>query len=129
MRYITFRKWQAIIGMIIGGITGASVAMGNWIIPVFTIIICILIMMVLRRKVQEIVNDERTYAIAEKAARLTLQIMIFGMAITGAILLVISHGKYQAMTQAGFALEYATCALLIINYLAYYYYSKKLGGR
>ena len=129
MRYVTFRKWQAIMGMIIGGVTGASVVMGNYIVPVFTIIVCILIMMALRRRVKEIVNDERTYAIAEKAARLTLQIVTIGMAIVGAILLLISRGNSSTMTQAGFALEYATCALLIINYVVYHYYSKKLGGR
>jgi uncharacterized membrane protein len=129
MRYTTFRKLQAIMGMIIGGVTGVSVAVGNWIVPVFIIIICVLIMMSLRRRVKEIVNDERTYAIAEKAARLTIQIIAIGMAIAGAILLVISRGKSPVITQAGFALEYATCALLIINYIAYYYYSKKLSGR
>jgi uncharacterized membrane protein len=121
--------WQAIMGMIIGGVVGVCIGMGNWIIPLFTIIICIFIMMVLRRRVKEIVADERTSAIAEKAARLTLQVVAIGMAITGAILLAVSHGELETLTQAGLALEYGTCALLIINYIAYYYYSRKLSGR
>ena len=129
MSYNTYRKWQAIMGMIIGGVTGASVGMGNWIAPIITIVICVSVMMVIRGRVKEIVADERTFTIAEKAARLTLQIVAIGMAIIGAIFLVISRGESSTLTQTGFALVYATCALLVINYIAYYYYNKKLGGR
>ncbi len=129
MRYNTFRKWQAIMGMIIGGVTGVSLGLGNWIVPIITIVICISIMIVLRRRVKEIVADERTYAIAGKAARLTMLIGVIGMAITGAILLIISRGESSELTKAGFALEYAACAWLVINYIAYYYYNKKLGSR
>jgi uncharacterized membrane protein len=129
MSYNTFRKWQAIMGMIIGGVTGASVGLGNWIAPIITIIICISVMMVLRRRVKEIVADERTSTVAEKAARLTLQVVAIGMAIIGAIFLIIGRGESSTLTQTGFALEYATCALLVINYIAYHYYNKKLGGR
>lgn len=129
MSFRTFRMWQAFMGMIIGGVMGASLGMGNWIIPIFTIIIGISIMMVLRRRVKEIVADERNYAIAAKAARLTLQIVTIGMAVVGAILLAVSHGDSAVLTQIGFGLEYATCALLVINYITYYYYNRKMGGR
>ena len=80
-------------------------------------------------ELKEIINDERTYTIAGKAARLTLQIVAIGMAIIGVILLIISHGESSALTRIGFPLEFATCALLIINYITYYYYNRKLGGK
>ena len=129
MSYKTFRMWQAIMGMIIGGVIGASVAMGNWIVPIATIIIVMLIMIMLRRGVKEIYADERTYAIAYKAARLTLSVAGIGMALVGAVLLAASHGDTSAMAQVGYTLEYATCGLLIVNYIAYIYYSRKLGGK
>jgi len=128
MSYNTFRKWQAITGMIIGGVIGVSVGMGNWIAPVVIVIIGVATMMVLRRRVKDIVADERTYAIAGKAARLTLQVVAIGMAVIGAILLIIDRGESSTLTHTGFALVYGTCALLVINYIAYYYYNRRLGG-
>ena len=117
------------MGMIIGGVTGGFLGTGNWIVILITIIICISILLFLRTRVKEIINDERTYTIAGKAARLTLQIVAIGMAIIGVILLIISHGESSALTRIGFPLEFATCALLIINYITYYYYNRKLGGK
>jgi uncharacterized membrane protein len=128
MSYRTYRMMRAFLGVIIGGVTGASVTMDNWIIPIPTIIIAIVINVILRRRVKEIVSDERTYAIAEKAARFTLSIGVIGMAVLGAIFLMVSRNEIDAMTQVGFAMEYAACSLLLISSFAYIYYSKKLGG-
>jgi uncharacterized membrane protein len=129
MSYKTFRMIQALNGVLLGGIMGASVALGNWIIPVAAVIISLAAMMILRRQVKEIIADERIYTIAEKAARLTVQIVAIGMAIIGAILLGVSRNEVTGLRQIGFTLLYATCALLVINYIAYSYYSRKLGGR
>jgi uncharacterized membrane protein len=49
--------------------------------------------------------------------------------LIGAVLLAVSHGSNSDIARVGFTLEYVTCALLIINVLAYTYYSRKLGGR
>jgi uncharacterized membrane protein len=129
MSYKTYRIIQAFNGMVLGAIMAVSISLGNWIMPLAAIIISISILTVLRRRVKEIVTDERTYAIAEKASRLTLQIVAIGMALVGVILLAISHDSSSTMGQTGLALCFATCGLLIINYLAYYYYSRKLGGK
>jgi uncharacterized membrane protein len=127
--YKTFRKWQAIMGMIIGAVTGASVVLEIWIIPIPVIVIGVIVITILRRRVKDIVADERTFAIVGNASRLTVQIAVIGMAATGVILLIVSHGESKGLTQAGFALEYAACALLIINSLAYTYYSRRMGGK
>ena len=129
MSYKTFRTWQAIMGALIGGVTAVSVALGIWIIPIPVILIGVIIITFLRRRVIDIVDDERTYTIVGKASRLTFQIAVIGMAAIGIVLLTLSHGESHELTQAGFALEYAVCALLIINTLAYTYYNRKLGGK
>jgi uncharacterized membrane protein len=129
MSYKTFRMIQALNGLLLGGIMGVSLAIGNWIIPIAAVIISLSILMILRRRVKEVITDERNYTIAEKAARLTVQIVGIGMAIIGAILLGVSRSETTGLAQTGFTLLYATCALLVVNYFAYYYYSRKLGGR
>ena len=129
MSYKTYRMIQALIGVALGAITAASIAMENWIIPAVAVIISLTVMIILRRRVKEIIADERAYTIAEKAARLTVQIVGIGMTITGSILLAISQNTDTDMTQIGFTLIYATCALLVVNYFAYYYFSWRMGGR
>jgi uncharacterized membrane protein len=129
MSYKTFRMIQGINGGILGAIMAVSVILGNWIVPIFAVIISLLILTVLRRRVKDIVVDERTYAISEKASRLTLQVISVGMALVGIILLAIYRGENKTLTQVAYTLEYATCALLVVNYIAYYYYRNKLGGK
>jgi uncharacterized membrane protein len=129
MSYKTYRMWQAIMGMAMGAVTAACVALGLWIAPIPVLFAGLIIIIILRRRVKEIVSDERTYSIAEKAARMTFQVATIGLAFVGIILLSLSHvEESNGLTQAGFALEYAACALMIINTLAYNYYSRKLGG-
>jgi uncharacterized membrane protein len=129
MSYKTFRMIQGINGGILGAIMAVSVILGNWIVPIFAVIISLLILTVLRRRVKDIIVDERTYAISEKASRLTLQVISVGMALVGIILLAIYRGENKTLTQVAYTLEYATCALLVVNYIAYYYYRNKLGGK
>jgi uncharacterized membrane protein len=116
--------------MIIGGVVGFSVASENWVAPIVVVIVGVLVMLILRRTIKEVYADERTYTIAHKASRLTIAIIAIIMPVTGAVLLALSHHNLSsARAQVGFALEYITCGLLIIQYIAYYYYSRKLGGR
>jgi uncharacterized membrane protein len=129
MSYKTYRMWQALMGMFIGAVTAVCVTLDIWIIPIPVIFAAIIALMLMRRSVNEIVHDERTSTIAGKASRLTLLIAIIGMALTGVILLLIARGESDILTNTGFGLEYAACALLIINSVAYNYYSRKLGGR
>ena len=129
MSYKKYRMWLAIIGIIVGGIVGATIALDNWIIPVIAIVIGILISIVLRRNVKGIVADERTYAAAYKAARFAVSAVGLGMAIIGGILLAVNHGDLSSSPAlVGFTLLYASCALVVINSLAYTYYNHKLGG-
>ena len=129
MSYKTYRMIQGIIGGILGAIMAISIILGNWIVPIFAVIISLILLTVLRRRVKDIIVDERIYAISEKASRLTLQVVSIGMALAGVILLAIYHGENKTLTQVAYTLEYATCALLVVNYIAYYYYRNKLGGK
>jgi uncharacterized membrane protein len=129
MKYLTFRKWQAAIGGLMGGIIGGTFFLDNWAVPTATIIAGIVVMYGLRRRVTEVHTDERTYAITYRAARLAVAVTGIGMALVGAVLLFLGRGGAGGLTQAGFALEFATCALLVINLFAYYYYSWKMSGR
>jgi uncharacterized membrane protein len=129
MSYKTFKIWQRVLLVIIAVVVAISVTTGNAIIPIPTVIIGVVLIIILRRRVKDVVADERVYAVADKASRLTLQIVGIAMAAVGGILLAISRGGSSVLAQVGFTLEYATSGLLVIYYIAYIYYNRKLGGK
>ncbi len=129
MNYITFRMLQGIIAFVIGAVVAVSVIFDNWVIPLAVILAGTVTLFFVRRRVKEIITDERTYTISGKASRLTLGIAIIGMALAGVILLAISRDGSDTLFQTGIGLEFGACALMIINSLAYNYYSRKMGGR
>jgi uncharacterized membrane protein len=130
MNIKTYRNWRVAITAIIAAVAAVSVVAGNAYILISAVIIGMIVIIMLRRRVKEVIYDERTYSIAYKAARLTMSIVGIGMAIAGAILLALNRDTLSsAPAQVGFALEYAVCGLLVINLAAYTYYSRKLGGK
>ena len=121
---------QALVALVLAVIVAVSLSLGIWSLAVGAVIVAILVMFALRRMVKEVYADERTYAIAYKASRLTVTVVGLAMPVIGAVLLVLArHDLSSVRAQVGFALEYATCGLLIVQYIAYYYYSRQLGGR
>jgi len=130
MNIKTYRNWRVAITAIIAAVAAVSVVAGNAYILISSVIIGMIVIIMLRRRVKEVIYDERTYSIAYKAARLTMSIVGIGMAVAGAILLALNRDTLSsAPAQVGFALEYAVCGLLVINLAAYTYYSRKLGGK
>lgn len=129
MSYKTFRILQGSIALAIGAVVAVSVIFDNWIIPLIGILAGSITLLFVRRNVREIVTDERTYTISGKASRLTLGIAIMGAALAGVILLALSRNGSDTLFQTGIGLAFGACALMIINSLAYNYYSSKTGGR
>jgi uncharacterized membrane protein len=130
MNIKTYRSWRIALTAIIVAAAAVSVVTGNVYILISVLVIGIIALVLFRRRVKDVTADERTYAIAYKASRLTMSVVGIGMAIVGAILLALNHDALSSPpAQVGFALEYAVCSLLLINLAAYTYYSRKLGGK
>jgi uncharacterized membrane protein len=125
-----YRNWRVAITAIIVAVAAVSVATGIVYILISAVIIGMIVLLILQRRVKEVIYDERTYTIAYKAARLTMSVVGIGMAVAGAILLALNRdAPSSTLAQVGFALMYATCGLLVVNLAAYTYYSRKLGGK
>ena len=130
MNIKTYRNWRTALTVIIAAIAAVSVTIGNAYVLIGAVLVGMIILLILRRRVKEVIYDERTYTIAYKAARLTVSAVGISMAIAGAILLALNRDTISSTAaQVGFALLYATCGLLVVNLAAYTYYSRKLGGK
>ncbi len=114
-----FAMCGVIISAIIGAIVGYSVQIHNFVLPLIAVTAGILILHLLRRKVDEVIEDERIYRISDKASRRTLQVFGIGTALVGTTL--ISLERFQ---EIGYALNISVCILLILYMIFYAFYSR-----
>jgi uncharacterized membrane protein len=129
MSYRTYRIWKLLVVIIVAALVGWVVPHGNAWIPVPVAAAAMVILIIIRRGVKEVVIDERTYSIANRASRWTFQAGVLLMALAGAMLLALGYGEYTTLKTPGFALIYSACGLLVIYLIGYYYYAQKYGGK
>jgi uncharacterized membrane protein len=129
MNIKTYRNWRTAIIILVCAAAAFGVATQNVCTFLLAVGIGILLLFIIRRRVKDIVQDERTYTIAYKAAQITVAVMGTGMALTGAVLVAFNWDNGSSLRQAGNALLYATCGLLLVNRLAYIIFSYKYGGK
>jgi uncharacterized membrane protein len=128
MSYNTFRLWKAVIVVIIAISVSASVVAGYAFVPVPVAALGAAVMLLLRRRVREIVVDERTWRIADRAGRLAYQAGAVIMALLAATFLALDRAGNSGLGETGLTLAYTAAGLLVIYYIAYLYYNRKLGG-
>jgi uncharacterized membrane protein len=105
-----------------------AVLVGDSILLVFSIMAAFALTLILARKQEKIIVDERIQLINEKASTITLNIFILSSSALGFILLGLDNIGYAELSQLGFNLLYSACALMILNILFRTYYRRKYGG-
>jgi uncharacterized membrane protein len=67
----------------VGAAVGYSVSVGNAALSVIAVVAGIVLLKLLKSRVSEVIEDERTHRIGEKASRKTLQ--VFGLTIAASV--------------------------------------------
>jgi len=130
MNIKTYKNLRIAIIVAIGIAVVLSIVFNNVCAVLVAVAVALIVLAVIQRRVKDVVKDERTETIGNKAARLTVVLIGIGMPITGAVLVAIGWDTPASkLRAAGDGLLYATCALLVVNLLAYTYYNRKLGGK
>jgi len=115
-----FALCGAAIASSIGAIVGYSVCTGNFVLPFVAVIGGILVLQLIKRRVEDVLEDERTYRISERASRRVLEIFGIGSALTGVTLIALD--KHQ---EVGYALAFSACILILLYMIFYAYYSMR----
>ncbi len=120
-----FRICRTIITMAVGASMGASVASGNAIIPLITAGAGIGLLYLCKRRTTEVIEDERTHRITERASRITLGVFAPSIAVLAAVVIALSKSALSGFEQAGLTLAYSACGLMVLYNIFYIYYEKK----
>jgi len=119
-----FSIYRIIAVIIVTIIVSISINYGNWYLPVISIMASWLFLYTLRRKVKEVIADERDYIIAGKASGLAMKIYISFSVIIGVILY--STGKEnEILFNIATTLLYSACFLMIFYAVLFKIYERK----
>jgi len=120
-----YKKIRLIITIIIVIIFIQSVFLDNYIIPVITLITASLILLLLRRKVKDIISDERDMALGGKSAILAIQVYSW-VAVIAMLILYASRNINPSYEPICITLAYSTCLLMFIYYIIFRFYNKEI---
>lgn len=123
----TYSKIRKLIVVIIGAGVAISIIFENLVIAFAIIIFGMAILVGFKHRLNVKIEDERIYAIAQKASMRTVQIFGFIMAAISITMLILRE-TYENFELIGSVLAYSACGFLLMYGLFYGYYSKKLGG-
>ena len=105
---------RVLVAAILAVVISQALIRNNFILGAISVVIASLILLILRKRVKEVVADERDYKIAGDTARWTLSIFAIGGWLFSFALITMREVK-PGYEIAGFTLSYAICALLLIN--------------
>jgi uncharacterized membrane protein len=127
MSYKTFRIIELGIIVILVSLITFAVSDGVAWIPLPAAVIAVAGLYLLRRRIKEVITDERTETIGNKAARFTFFTGTLIMAFGGATLGAFSH-NYPNLQPYANALVFSGGVLMGIYIFASLFYSGKMGG-
>lgn len=121
------KQYWLIITIAVGFCIGWSVVRGEPLLAVGAVVIGMLLLYILKSRVNQVIEDERIYRISEKASRRTIQVVGTITALLGLTIIALSRNGYLDLTEVGFSLAYFATVLLVVYMIFYAYYSKKMG--
>lgn len=110
----TYRICRGVNGALIALALGFFVPNGNYLGVAVAFTIGLAVSHLCRRRVTEVVEDERVRKVEGEAAKKTLVFGLIGMAIGGVLLVTLSNGGYFELREVGLTLIYSDCVLVII---------------
>ncbi len=119
----TFKQIQIIAAVIIGITVSQAIVFESFFLPIVTIIVATLVMLILRRRVKEVIADERDYALGGKAALLTLQIFSW-LAVVGMLFFYTFRNTNPSYESIAHTLAFSACFLMIVYSLIFRYHDR-----
>jgi len=115
-----FVVYVAVVCAAMGAVVGYGVSVRNALLPAITFAIGIVLIALGRRRVTEVMEDERVIRISEKASMRVYQVFVTAAALIGTTLLALNR-----YTEVGYTLAFSACALPILYMFFYGYYRRK----
>jgi uncharacterized membrane protein len=124
----TYNRIRAAVAVGIGIVMAISILRNSWALTTGVVILGMIILIVAKKRVDEVLYDERTKLVREKAANATLGIVTVGFAAIGLVLTETSFWGYTLNREYGYIFAYIALIIMMINGIFNWYYNNQLGG-
>lgn len=119
---------RLIVTVLIAMIIGQSFVLKNFLIPLATVTIGPLILLALRRRVKEVIADERDYATGGKAALLAMQIFSW-IGVVAMFALYAARDLNPSYEPMGMMIAFAVCLLMLLYSAIFRFYHQEISSR
>lgn len=123
-----YNQVRAAVAAGIGIVMAYSVMRSSWALAMVSVLLAMAVLYAAKQRVDEVLYDERTRLIREKAATTTLGIVTVAMAAGGLLLVEASFRGYTAYRDLGYLLAFAANVILGVNAFFNWYYKNQMGG-
>lgn len=119
-----FLIYRLIITFIIAGTVSTSIVIGNYLVPIIAVVTLAALLYAMKKRIKDVVEDERDFELAGKAARYAMTIFasIAGLAT---IVLFAQKQTNPIFETVGSTLAYAVCALLLAYSFLFKYFQSR----
>jgi uncharacterized membrane protein len=120
----SFSICRLIAVSVVSIVVSVFINLGNWYLPIAAIAVSWISLYILRRKVDEVIADERDYKVAGKASGLAMNIHLIFSVIAGIVFY--SFGRENAILfNIATTLLYSACFLMVLYAVLFKIYERK----
>jgi uncharacterized membrane protein len=121
-----YQFFRVLIIIFVASTVALGVSLGSLVLAALSFGLGIILSIFLRRKLDEVTEDERTKVIAGDASRMAMILFLVVITAVGIVVLALKN-VFPQYTQAGITLCDASGLLVILYTGTYWYYNKKYG--
>ena len=124
----TYNRIRAVVATLVGITMAVSVIRNTWALALGGVLLGMVVLITAKKKVDDVLYDERTKIIREKAASATLGLVTVLLAVVGIGLIETSFWGYTANRELGYMMAFLANIILGVNAFFNWYYDNQLGG-
>lgn len=123
----TYKQVQSVVSVFIGFVVSISVIRNSYHLAMVGMALGMITLWVAGKQLEEIVNDERTAMIQQKASTMTLSILTVVLAFAGIASVELSFRGYEVIRDYGYFMAYLAMGIMTLNGFFTWHYGKQLG--
>ena len=124
----TYNRIRAVVAALVGITMAVSVIRNTWALALGGVLLGMVVLITAKKKVDDVLYDERTKIVREKAASATLGLVTVLLAVVGIGLIETSFWGYTANRELGYMMAFLANIILGVNAFFNWYYNNRLGG-
>ncbi|MFA5358646.1 MAG: DUF2178 domain-containing protein [Patescibacteria group bacterium] len=123
-----FLFFKLIVVVILAGVVSSFITVGNYVIPLLVLMTAGVLLYFIKKRVKDVMEDERDFEIAGKAARYAMTIFSLVGGVVIIVIFALRHTNPD-LELVGSVFAYAVCFLLLCYSLLFKYFQQSPGSR